>query len=62
MIQIPITLLLITMIIAVIYSTTITMQRQSTEHWGPFEIENFTDDITMKTNKKKAPTKAVLKT
>jgi hypothetical protein len=61
MIQIPITLLLITMIIAVIYSTTITTNRANTENWGPFEIENFTDNIT-KITKKKPPTKAVLKT
>ncbi len=57
--QIPITLLLITTIIAIIYSTTISITKQTTENWGPFAIENFTDEKSLK-HKKKPPTHAVL--
>jgi hypothetical protein len=57
--QIPITLLLITTIIAIIYSTTISITKQTTENWGHFAIENFTGENSQK-HKKKPPTHAVL--
>lgn len=64
MIQIPIALFIVTMLIAVIYSTTITSTARTTEHWGPFNVENFEDDMSskQKITKKKPPVNAVLKT